>query len=81
VVSKVVFTRGLGGWVTFSGFVDVYRAEAKKERGSFGRFFVQLACRVYSIIIRRDIQNRREANECRRRFDLFFVINWLLAMN
>jgi hypothetical protein len=44
----------------FLGFVDVYRVEAKMERADFGGFFAQLACRIYSIIIRRDIQNRQE---------------------
>jgi hypothetical protein len=28
------------------------------ERADFGGFFAQLACRIYSIIIWRDIQNR-----------------------
>jgi hypothetical protein len=59
-VSKVVFTRGLGGRVTFLGFGNVYLTETEKERADFGGFFAQLAWRVHPIKSWRDFQNRRE---------------------
>jgi hypothetical protein len=44
----------------FLGFVDVYRAEVKKERAEFGAFFNRLDLALYSIKSWRDFQIRRE---------------------
>jgi hypothetical protein len=41
----------------------------RKKGPVLADFFAELAWRVYSINIRRDIQNRREVTQCRLCFD------------